>query len=254
MLLQNVSIKRCLDVSAHNCAKADSHYHYGESWLYIVVTKSTALHLEPSIFQLCYMFQYIIPSHKHPFSYHWLKPFGCLAFAHDWHWTSKICPVAKRYIFVGIEPNARAWRLWDKHTQCIFVTGDAVFRENTFPAGQDPQSPSISASFRYPKIYDAISSSHTETPSQTHNHQSTTEHNDLSHTEENPDLTPTMNQTNFDPIVNQQSDVLDSPEPIRRTSRITTPPVRYGFATSTHTDSDHPTYTQAMACCHARRI
>lgn len=56
-----------------------------------------------------------------------------------------------------------------------------------------------------------------------------------------------MNQTNFDPIVNQQSDVLDSPEPIRRTSRITTPPVRYGFATSTHTDSDHPTYTQAMA-------
>lgn len=52
-----------------------------------------------------------IESHMHPFQYDCLKPFGCLAYAHDKHRKSKVGPMAKRYIFVGIESNARAWRL-----------------------------------------------------------------------------------------------------------------------------------------------
>lgn len=102
------------------------------------------------------LFQNIIPSHTHPFSLNRLKPFGCLAIAHDRHRTSKVSPVAKCYIFVGVESNARAWRLWDKHSQRIFVTGDAIFRETIFPAAQNPQSPSITPSFTYPPLQEAI--------------------------------------------------------------------------------------------------
>lgn len=81
---------------------------WGELALYcshqINYTPSKAINnLTPAL-----LFQTLIPSHQHPFSSHRLKPFGCLAFAHDRHCTSKISPVAKRYIFVGIEPNANA--------------------------------------------------------------------------------------------------------------------------------------------------
>lgn len=80
------------------------------------------------------MFISATPSHHHPFDYSRLKPFGCLAFGLDRHRQSKLDPVAKRYILVGIEVNARAWRLWDRHKRRIIVTGDADFREDTFPA------------------------------------------------------------------------------------------------------------------------
>ena len=110
------------------------------------------------------LFRSVIPTHMHPFSFNRLKPFGCLAIAHDIHRTSKISPVGKRYIFVGIESNSRAWRLWDKQSQRIFITGDAVFRENIFPAAQRLQSPTITSAFTYPPLHDAISSptSHTD--------------------------------------------------------------------------------------------
>lgn len=83
-------------------------------------------------------------SHVHPFKFDRLKPFGCLAFAHDRHRLSKVGPIAKRFIFVGIEPNARAWRLWDKNTKLIFFTGDAEFREAVFPAADNTKTPDIS--------------------------------------------------------------------------------------------------------------
>lgn len=86
----------------------------------------------------------VTPSHTHPFDYKRLKPFGCLAFALDRHRQSKVDPVAKRYIFVGVEDNARAWRLWDRHTKRIFVTGDAHFCEDVFPAVDKEKSPDIS--------------------------------------------------------------------------------------------------------------
>lgn len=66
------------------------------------------------------MFNTACPTHHHPFDYGRLKPFGCLAFAHDRQRISKVGPVARRFVFVGIEPNARAWRLWDKPTKRIF--------------------------------------------------------------------------------------------------------------------------------------
>lgn len=101
-------------------------------------------------------FQSLIPAHTHPFDHNRLKPFGCLAFSHDLHRSSKVAPLAKRFILVGIEPNTRAWRLWDKHTKRIFITGDAVFWESVFPAAHHPTSPNVSSSFIYPVISDAV--------------------------------------------------------------------------------------------------
>lgn len=111
------------------------------------------------------LFDSLIPTHVHPFSHHRLKTFGCLAFAHDRHRKSKVAPISKRFIFVGIEPNARVWRLWDKHTQRIFITGDAIFQEDVFPASQHSASTSVSDSFIYPLIHNAIDSvPDTDTP------------------------------------------------------------------------------------------
>lgn len=56
----------------------------------------------------------LTPSHFHPFDIDRLKPFGCLCFASDKKRTSKVAPLARRLVFVGLEPNERAARLWDK--------------------------------------------------------------------------------------------------------------------------------------------
>lgn len=71
--------------------------------------------------------------HMHPFDFNRLKPFGCLVFAHQQNRSSKLTPTSKRMIFVGLEDNARAARLWDKSTGRILVTGDVIYRENIFP-------------------------------------------------------------------------------------------------------------------------
>lgn len=81
--------------------------------------------------------------HVHPFDITRLNPFGCLSFAVDQHQSSKIGPLAQRFIFVGLEPHARAARLWDKRTGRIFVTGDVIYKEHIFPALDKEKSPSI---------------------------------------------------------------------------------------------------------------
>lgn len=195
-----------------------------------------------------HLFNSYVPTHTHPFSFHRLKPFGCLVFAHNRHRASKIEPISQRYVFVGIEPNARAWRLWDKRTQRIFVTGDAIFREGVFPAAQHPQSPSVPESFTYPHIHDAF------------------EHE--SSLTEQPITEPVISSLDDEPPISQENinasevlldeDILDSsssehnlsapsPDQPRRSSRTTIPPTRYGFSASTTHDTNHPTYTQAMA-------
>lgn len=174
--------------------------------------------------------------------------------------------MSKRFIFVGIEPNARAWRLWDKHTQRIFITGDAVIREDIFPAAQQSQSPSVSDSFTYPQIHDAVDS--------VPNTFETTTVDDILNTPDNPDniisnapstpnpdthsassfTDPTLEDTSDHDTIITDDDMItefttdnttleDQP---RQSSRRTTAPIRYGFAATSH-NSDHPTYCQAMA-------
>lgn len=125
------------------------HCSCGESWPSIPAIRST-VRLQ-SRFNFKHHLNYTILSHRptlshvHPFHYNGLRPFGCLAFVHDRHRQSKVGPIAKRFIFVGIKPNARAWRLWDENTKRIFVTGDADFHETIFPAADKDHAPNVSS-------------------------------------------------------------------------------------------------------------
>lgn len=206
-------------------------------------------------------FQSQIPSHSHPFNHTRLKPFGCLAFAHDRHRTQKFAPVSKRFILVGIEPNARAWRLWDKRTKRIFVTGDVIFRENIFPAAHHDESPSVTSTFICPSILDSStqpSPDHTDTETpQSINDTQVPDNNatplpapaltsPLMHDKLN--TAPASSIQIPDPADPEPSQLtVSSSLPPRRSTRAHAPVQRYGFAATTHHDSDHPTYTQAMA-------
>lgn len=228
----------------------DSLFSYGgELALYcsyqINCTPSKAINNASPI----HLFQSLIPTHAHPVKYHRLKPFGCLAFAHDRHRLSKISPLAKRYIFVGVEPHANAWRLWDKNSQRIFITGDAIFRENIFPALHENLSPTVTESFTYPVIYDAVPSSDEDSNC----HPPSTAFDESNHGSQ-PVSSTNCQTSPIVPDMTDDSSRLDHhhtspspPEPQRRSTRVTAPPVQFGFTASNSIDTDHPTYTQAMA-------
>lgn len=224
------------------------------------------------------LYNSVIPTHTHPFKFDRLKPFSCLAYAHDRHRSSKVGPIAKRFIFVGIEPNARAWRLWDKHTKRIFITGDAEFRESVFPARDRTHSPTISSlDFKHNNLHDLLTTTsdiNTDPHSQTHANPDLDldTHEPISRDTADPDLntdthaphsqdTPDPVSETYTPdMINcisptstrpeQHPEESTAEEPTinpRRTNRKTAPPQRYGFSTTVTADSDHPTFTQAMA-------
>lgn len=93
-------------------------------------------------------------THIHPFDIERLKPFGSLCFALDRKRPSKVSPTARRLIFVGLEPNARASRLWDKSTSRVLVTGDVLYREDVFPAHDPNISASVNQNFIFPDLSD----------------------------------------------------------------------------------------------------
>lgn len=92
------------------------------------------------------IFDNILVTHSHPLDISRLKPFGCLAFALDQKTSSKVSPVAKHYIFFGLELNAQEARLWEKNARSVLVTGDVPYQETTFPALDKAHSPQINLS------------------------------------------------------------------------------------------------------------
>lgn len=175
----------------------------------------------------------------------------------------KVDPVARCYIFVGIEDNARTWRLWDRHTRRIFVTGDADFRENVSPAADNIQSPDITPFLINHSSLESILSSNLPSTS-------TTDHIQVDESlldsqdslAPNPPTTPYLDlmvTPTSEPILESISTSTPNSElistlphastetTVRRTSRQSTQPQRYGFLASLSTESNHPTYTQAMA-------
>ena len=127
---------------------------WGELALYCSIqincSPSTALnHQSPS-----QVFESFVPGHLHPFDENRLKPFGCLCFAADRDRKGKFTPVARRFIFVGLEHGARAARLWDKATGRIFVTGDVIYQEDIFPALHPTLSPNVAQELTFPSFHD----------------------------------------------------------------------------------------------------
>lgn len=75
------------------------------------------------------LFECLIPTHAHPFNYQRLKQVGCFGFSHNWNCTANVAPAAKCYKVTGIERNTRAWQLWDKHTQHIFIIIQVILEQ-----------------------------------------------------------------------------------------------------------------------------
>lgn len=206
------------------------------------------------------IFQSLRIGHVHPFDFKRLKPFGCLTFAHQQTRISKLTPTAKRMVFVGLEDNARAARLWDKSTGRILITGDAVYRENIFPglitstSSQSHQGRLDILSFSVGDMMSAETNQHQEPFSA------------LPETG-TPSPLPISSQSNIHPI---EPDVILGDPPVffpdtntpptvatppaeqlpRRSGRVTAAPIRYGHDPAptalTTRDHDHPTYTMAM--------
>lgn len=175
---------------------------------------------------------------------------------------SKLKPIARRMVFVGLEPGSNTYRFWDTVHSKIVVSVDAQFDESTFPARADSSSPSsklVALKFDYeslmvfPEQVPSIPATTTTGPS------------DFliktSHPAEDP---PTAGiDNNGEPTVEIDSlpDITPAPPdeevnspaaptfPTRHSTRTITMPKRYGFLT-TETDSgpsDNLTYDEALA-------
>lgn len=215
------------------------------------------------------LFESLTPTHFHPFDPHRLKSFGSLCFATDRRRVSKISPLAKRYIFVGLEEGAHAVRLWDKATHRILVTGNVTHREDVFPGFDKAHSPPIDETTLIPDLFlseptvQSTAQPHTPTPlispADTSGegpalsiiHQPPTDSSDDcgSSTIEglSPSATPPTDPSSSPSAPPQLSTEPPGPVPTRASSRQTKQPDRYGFSATSGSDSDHPTYTQAMS-------
>lgn len=100
------------------------------------------------------LFESMALTHSHPFDIDRLKPFGSLCFAIDRKHVSKVAPVARHFIFVGLEGNTRAARLGDKASSRILITADVTYREPNFTARDPINSPCVIKDFAFPDLSD----------------------------------------------------------------------------------------------------
>ena len=215
--------------------------------------------------------------HIHPFDTSRLKPFGSLCFAVNRHRKSKVAPIGQRFIFVGLEKNARAARLWNKNMSRIFFTGDVVYREQNFPALNKTRSPALSNTTLLPAdmiIENCSSSSGNNTLSPSTGTHSASNNvlslpSDSSHTQ-SPDslhimdnhvpeafdesneasngISPSITENNLSSAPTSVPPLdMSVPDTTRRSSRVSKSPDRCGFSATTRQDPNHPTFTQAMA-------
>ncbi len=64
------------------------------------------------------------------------RPFGCQAWVHlnkDSRENGKHTPRALKAVYLGFEPNARAWSFYIPEEQKLWSTNHAQFDEHTFP-------------------------------------------------------------------------------------------------------------------------
>lgn len=210
------------------------------------------------------MIESLTKGHVHPFNPAPLRTFGSLCYATDKNRKSKFGPLARRFIFVGLEEGAHAVCLWDKYTRRIFVTGNVIHQEDTFPALDKDHAPNFDNSTFHqdsdflsalsahpPPLSSPISTEELSTPQITVS--------PLPDESVLPDLN-WPSSSSADPIVCPETtpdssfDAPSEPAPesvvqpvVRQSTNNTVIPDRYGFSATTGVDSDHPTYSQAMA-------
>lgn len=193
----------------------------------------------------------------HPFKFERLRPFGCLAFAHQQNRPRKLDPTSKRLIFIGVERGARAARPWDADTGRVLVSGDVQYREDIFPSvshlnAHTTPTPPTHISLTLPFYY-------TDTPNTSQKTNppvpSTEDANQPSSLDATADAVPAQPPdpepnppTEHPPDSNTLPASTDTKPQPRRTTRMHNPVTRYGFSAQDQSSAehDHPSYSQAM--------
>lgn len=203
-------------------------------------------------------FEKLCPTHMHPFDFNRLQPFGCLPLTHIQEHTLKLSPTAQQLIFVGLEPGARAARLWDKQTKRILVTGDVKYHTNVFPAQDQSKSPTPNTTLSVPVYFDdnflqhdVLHTSPVSSGAQDNTPPSSINRPTLIFNQPDPpppsDIPPAPEENLPDPA---STTTAANPAPSdlpRRSSRQAPAPKHYGFKTAlTAHDHDHPSYSKAM--------
>lgn len=81
-----------------------------------------------------------------------LKTFGCAAYAHDKN-ASKLGPQMIKSVHLGVDPDRKAWLLWDLDDKRVFPAFDVEFNEALFPfASPSSTAPPSSAAHRVPDL------------------------------------------------------------------------------------------------------
>ena len=62
-----------------------------------------------------------------------LKPFGCAAYVKLPDGLSKLGPRAKLCVFLGVDPQAKGYRVWDLENRCVYVRWNVRFDTSFFP-------------------------------------------------------------------------------------------------------------------------
>lgn len=207
------------------------------------------------------LIEILMPTHYHPFDPIRLKTFGSLCYASDRRRKSKISPLAKQYIFVGIEEGADAVRLWEKHSTRTLVTCNLIHVETMFPAQTHNKAPKVTATaltddlpiIAPTQTWTPMSGSQSfssrlpspSTPKLCHRENLLSPFHSPGTSYSIPILTkpPGSDETS-----SESGDLITSSPvvDIRRSSRETRMPDCFGFVSAAGADTDHPTYSQAM--------
>ena len=62
-----------------------------------------------------------------------IKPFGCAAFVKLPDGANKLGARASKCVLLGIDPQAKGWRVWDSQAKRVFVRWNVKFVETDFP-------------------------------------------------------------------------------------------------------------------------
>lgn len=221
---------------------------------------SVQLNSSPSVaIQDCTPLSMITPffkGHHHPIKPVRLKPFGRQAYVLS-HNESKLEPTAKHMILVGLEAGSNVFQLWDQTSRQIVISSDVKFNEHHFSATGHENTPSptqIELAFldvlaTVPIFESQISSEVNDASMPPTGVATVTNEGETVPLSANDEEVPIQDDSTYqsfpDPI---PTDALTPDPPIRRSTRESMAPIRYGFISrdAPMDDNNNPTYEAAM--------
>lgn len=168
------------------------------------------------------------------------------------HEALKLQPTAVRMVVVGLEPGSNAYRLWDKTTRRIVISSDVKFDESCFPAtGHLFTPPSSHIEDTFPDILATLPTNEPLDPPTSQEESEPVIETAPETYDDEIAATPSTNVSDAsqDDTSDEILETVTSPDPpVRRSTRESIAPIRYGFISKDlPTDEcDNPTYEAAM--------